>query len=64
MFQRITLPGVYVKTEQWSVNKMKPPYDIHLLALIQVIYQRDKVCYFGNRNAISIMSTMQGKAID
>ncbi len=43
---------------------MKPPYDICLLALIQIIYQRDKVCYFNNKNAISIMTTVQGKAID
>jgi hypothetical protein len=55
---------MYVKIKEWSVNKMKPPYDIHLPPLIQVIYQRDKVCYFGNKNAISIMSTVQGKAID
>jgi hypothetical protein len=43
---------------------MKPPYDIGLFALIQVIYQRDKVCYFNNKNAIIIMTTMKGKAID
>ncbi len=53
-----------LKTEQWSVSKIKPPYDIHLPALILVIYQRDKFCYFNNRNAISIMIAMQGKVID
>jgi hypothetical protein len=33
---------------------MKPPYDIHLPTLIQVIYQRDKVCYFSSKNAMPI----------
>jgi hypothetical protein len=32
MFQHITLLGAYVKTKQWSDSKMKPPYDIRLLA--------------------------------
>jgi hypothetical protein len=64
MFQHIALLRVYVKTKQWSVSKMKPPYDIHLPALIQVIYQRDKICYFNNKNVMSIMTTLQRKAID
>ncbi len=38
MLQHITLLGAYVKTKQWSVSKMKPPYDICLPTLIQVIY--------------------------
>jgi hypothetical protein len=64
MFQRITLLGAYVNIEQWSVNKMKEPYDIHLLAFIQIIYQKDKVYYFSNRNAISIMTIVKGKEVD
>ncbi len=38
MFQHIALPKAYVKTKQWNVSEMKPPYDICLFALIQVIY--------------------------
>jgi hypothetical protein len=64
MFQRITLLGAYVNIEQWSVNKMKEPYYIHLLAFIQIIYQKDKVYYFSNRNAISIMTIVKGKEVD
>jgi hypothetical protein len=32
---------------------MKPPYDIHLLTLIQIIYQRDNVCYFSKKKCNS-----------
>jgi hypothetical protein len=53
-----------VRIEQWSVNMMKPPYDIHFPTLIQIIYQRDKTYYFNNKNVISIMTIMQGKVVD
>jgi hypothetical protein len=46
---------VYVNIEQWNVGKMKMLYDIIFLVLIQVIYQRDKICYFNNKNVISMM---------
>jgi hypothetical protein len=56
MFQHIALLGAYVKIEQWSVSKMNPPYDICFPTLIQVIYYKDKVCYFNNKNVISIIT--------
>jgi hypothetical protein len=34
---------------------MKAPYDVHFLALIWIVYQKDKVHYFSNKNVISIM---------
>ncbi len=49
MLQHIALPRAYVKIEHWSVGEMKPPYDIRLFALIQVIYQKDNVYYFSNK---------------
>jgi hypothetical protein len=45
---------VYVNIKQWNVGKMKMSYDIIFLVLIQVIYQRDKICYFDNKNVISM----------
>jgi hypothetical protein len=29
MFQCIALPGAYVNTKKWNVNKMKEPYGVH-----------------------------------
>jgi hypothetical protein len=43
---------------------MKPPYDIHLPTFIQIIFKRDKVCYFNNINVISIITVVQGKVVD
>jgi hypothetical protein len=43
---------------------MKELYDICFRTLIQVIYQKDKVYYFSNRNAISIMTSMKGNVVD
>jgi len=44
------------KCRTWSVSKMKTPYDICFLALIQIMYQKDKFCYFSNKNVIFIMT--------
>jgi hypothetical protein len=38
MLKCIALPRAYVKIKQWSVSKMKRPYDIHFLTLIHDIY--------------------------
>jgi hypothetical protein len=43
---------------------MKPLYDIHFPTLIQVIYYVDKVCYFNNKNVISIITIMKRKEVD
>jgi hypothetical protein len=52
MLQGVVLLGAYTNIEQWSVSKMKGPCTIHFFALIQIIYQRDKVCCFSNKNDI------------
>ncbi len=43
---------------------MKQHYDICFPTLIQIIYQKDKVYYFNNIIAISIMTTMKGNIVD
>lgn len=52
--------GVYVNNEYWSVAKMKTPYDIKLLAFIQIIYQRENIYYFKNKNAFTMMKVYKG----
>lgn len=64
MLQSIVLPMVYINVEQWNVSNMKPHYDVRFLVLIQMFYQRDKVCYFSNMNVISMMMVDKGKSID
>ena len=42
---------------------MKAPYDTHFLALIQIVYQKDKVHYFSSKNVISIIIVVEGKPV-
>jgi hypothetical protein len=43
---------------------MKVPYDIHFLALIQIVYQKDKFHYFSSKSVISIMIVVKGNYVD
>jgi hypothetical protein len=49
------LHEAHVVNEQWNVAKMKDPYNVKFLALIHIICQRERVCYFNNKNAIMLM---------
>jgi len=40
------------------------PYSIKYLAIISMIYQRDKVKYFSNKNAITLMRVEKWKKVD
>jgi hypothetical protein len=64
MFKNIALHGAYISLEQWSVSKMKSPYDIKFLAIIQVIYKRDNVCYLKNKNVTTVMKVDRGVPMD
>jgi hypothetical protein len=64
MFQDIDLPRTYGNAEQWNFSKIKTPYDIHFPTLIQIVYKRDKVYYFSNKNVISVIIKVQGKFVD
>jgi hypothetical protein len=64
MLQHITLLGAYVYTKQWSVKKMKAPYDVPLPTFIHVIYMKDKFYYFNKINVISIMTVVKGKEVN
>jgi hypothetical protein len=43
---------------------MKSPYDIKFLAIIQVIYKRDNVCYLKNKNVTTVMKVDGGVPMD
>lgn len=64
MLKKIFLLYAYVRIEQWSVENMKMRYDIKFLVLIQVIYWKDKVCYFSNKNEISMMKINRGETVN
>jgi hypothetical protein len=41
--------------DQWNVKSMGLPYFVKYLAIIFVIYQREKVQYFSNNNVITLV---------
>lgn len=62
MFQSVALFIIYINAKQWNVSKMKKPYPISFFAFIKIVYQKNKVYYFSNRNVISIIN--QGKFVN
>ncbi len=40
------------------------PYSIRYLAIISVIYQREKVQYFSNKHAITLVRAKKGQKVD
>ncbi len=47
-------------TYQWNVKSVGLPYSVKYLANISVIYQREKVQYFNNKNVITLVRVEKG----
>jgi hypothetical protein len=60
MLQGVVFLRAYTNIERWNVSKMKEPCTNRFFALIQVIYQRNKLYCFSNKNDISVMTIDQG----
>ncbi len=50
--------------DQWNAKSLGPPYFVKYLAIIYVIYQREKVQYFNNKSVVSLMKIEKGQKID
>jgi hypothetical protein len=44
----------YNTNERWVVKKMKSKYVNKIVAILLIIYQKDKVQYFNNKSAMLI----------
>jgi len=60
-YTRVTLakivdkvPDIYNTNETWVVKKMKSEYANRIVAIMLIIYQKDKVKYFSNKHAMMI----------
>jgi len=47
-------------TDQWNVKSLGLPYFVKYPTIIYVIYQREKVQYFSNKNVITLVRTKNG----
>jgi hypothetical protein len=55
--QNCRLTPVNSFPDQWNVKSLGLPYFVRYLAIMFVIYQREKVQYFSNKNAITLVKT-------
>jgi hypothetical protein len=49
---------------QWNAKSLGLPYFVKYLAIIFVIYQKEKVQYFSNKNVITLVKTKKGQKVD
>jgi hypothetical protein len=51
-------------TNQWNAKSLGLPYVIKYLAIIFVIYQREKVQYCSNKNVITLVKAKKGHKVN
>ncbi len=47
-------------TNKWNVKSLGLPYFVQYLAIISIIYKREKVQYFNNKNVITLVRAKKG----
>jgi hypothetical protein len=56
--------NTYNTNEWWVVKKMKSEYANRIVAILSIIYQKDKVQYFSNKCGLMIFGTNHGKFVN
>ncbi len=51
-------------TNQWNTKSLGLPYSVKYPTIMSIIYQKEKVQYFNNKNAITIMRAKKGQKVD
>ncbi len=51
--KKITSPHAFVENEQWNVVHMKEEFHAKFVAILQIIYQQERLAYFSNRITIT-----------
>jgi hypothetical protein len=50
--------------DQWNTKSLGLPYFVKYPIIISIIYQKENVQYFNNKNAITFMRAKKGLKID
>jgi hypothetical protein len=53
----------YNTNQGWVVKKMRSKYANRIVAILLIIYQRDKVQYFSNKSIMMISKTNHGEFV-
>jgi hypothetical protein len=56
------VPNTYNTNEGWIVKKMRSEYANRIIAIMLIIYQKDKVQYFNNKSVMMISKTNHGES--
>jgi len=58
------VPNSYNIDEGWVLKKMKSEYVNRIVAILPIIYRKDKVQYFCNKSNMMISTTDHGKYVN
>ncbi len=58
------VPDTYNTNERWVVKKMRSKYANRIVAILLIIYQKDKVQYFSNKFVMMIFRAYHGKYVN
>ncbi len=58
------VPDTYNTNERWVVKKMRSKYANRIVAILLIIYQKDKVQYFSNKFVMMIFRADHGKYVN
>jgi hypothetical protein len=56
--------NTYNTNERWVVKKMRSEYVNRIVAILPIIYHKDKVQYFSNKSAMMISKIDHGEYVD
>jgi hypothetical protein len=54
----------YNNNEGWVVKKMRLKYDNRIVAIMPIMYRKDKVQYFNNKSTMMISRVDHGKFVN
>jgi len=58
------VPNIYNTNEGWVVKNMNSEYANRIVAILLIIYQKDKVKYFSNKSTAMIFKIDHGKFVN
>jgi hypothetical protein len=56
--------NTYNTNERWVVKKTRSKYVNRIIAILPIIYQKDKVQYFSNKSTMMISKVDHGESIN
>jgi len=58
------VPDTYNTNDRWVVKRMRSKYPNRIVAILPIIYQKDKVQYFSNKSAMMISRADHGESVN